>query len=124
MKNRLLILLVFLLIIFIGIALGIYLTQNKTTRSFVKKTVVEVNSNLNNPQKSEWPKDFEVVEIKSNTDNSLQKSYFFKSKSNKPQPLIVSLHSWGGTYAQNDGLAVLSFLFMLGFMMGFKAVFP
>lgn len=107
LKNRFKKLTIFLLILFFGIALGIYLTQNKSTRSFIKKAVIEFNSNFNNSPNGEWPSDFKIVKIKSSKDSSLQKSYFYKSKSNKPKPLIVSLHEWDGYYAQNDSLAEL-----------------
>jgi pimeloyl-ACP methyl ester carboxylesterase/lysophospholipase L1-like esterase len=52
-----------------------------------------------------WPDAFEVVEIPSSLDGEIQKAYFYKSKSQAPQPLIVSLHTWSGDYTQQDPLA-------------------
>lgn len=52
-----------------------------------------------------WDQDFEIVNIKSSIDNHNQKAYLFKSKSNEPKPLIVSLHTWNGDYKQFDELA-------------------
>ncbi len=52
-----------------------------------------------------WPQEFSVVEIKSPLDGVLQKAYFHKTKKSKPQPLIISLHTWSGDYTQQDPLA-------------------
>lgn len=54
-----------------------------------------------------WPKTFELVEIPG-IDSTFQKAYFYKTTSGKPQPLIISLHTWGGNYAQRDEVAQLS----------------
>ena len=37
----------------------------------------------------QWPDEFKVVDIESPIDGSLQKAYFYKTRSSKPQPLIV-----------------------------------
>ncbi len=105
MKNRPLKLTFVILILFIGIALGIFLRSNKTTWSSIKKPFVETYMKFDDTRQTEWSKEFEIVEIKSSKDNSLQKSYFYKSKSDEPKPLIVSLHTWSGYYNQNDDLA-------------------
>ena len=48
-------------------------------------------SNINAQTASEdWSNEFEIVGIKSPIDGVLQKAYFYKTKSNFPQPLIVS----------------------------------
>src|SRR5690606_14633302 len=54
-----------------------------------------------------WPQTFSLVKIPG-TDNTVQNAYFYKSTSAKLQPLIVSLHTWGGNYAQRDDIALLS----------------
>lgn len=95
----------FILLILVGIVLGIFLRQNKTTWSIIKKPFIETYIKFDDTRQAKWSKDFEIVEIKSSKDNSLQKSYFYKSKSNEPKPLIVSLHTWSGYYNQNDDLA-------------------
>ncbi|WP_321289546.1 prolyl oligopeptidase family serine peptidase [uncultured Sunxiuqinia sp.] len=105
MKNRLLKLTTFILILIFGIAVGIFLRQNKTTWTLIKKPFVESYIKFDDTRQTEWSKEFEIVEIKSSKDNSLQKSYFYKSKSNETKPLIVSLHTWSGDYSQNDDLA-------------------
>lgn len=51
-----------------------------------------------------WPTDFRVVDISSSADGSTQKAYFYAAESVKPQPLIVSLHTWSGDYTQKDPL--------------------
>lgn len=95
----------FILLILVGIVLGIFLRQNKTAWSIIKKPFIETYIKFDDTRQAKWSKDFEIVEIKSSKDNSLQKSYFYKSKSNEPKPLIVSLHTWSGYYNQNDDLA-------------------
>ena len=48
--------------------------------------------------------EFEIVGIKSPIDGVFQKAYFYKTKSNFPQPLIVSLHTWSYNYTQFDSI--------------------
>ena len=55
-----------------------------------------------------WEDEFKIVEIKSPLDKKLQPAYFYKSKSTKPKPLIVSLHSWSADYTQRDSINLLS----------------
>jgi esterase/lipase len=52
-----------------------------------------------------WPAGFHVVNIKSTKDASIQKAYAFQTTAKTPQPLIVSLHTWHGSYRQHDALA-------------------
>lgn len=95
----------FILILLIGIVLGIFLRQNKTAWSLINEPFNETYIKFDDTRQTEWSKEFEIVEIKSSKDSSLQKSYFYKSKSDEPQPLIVSLHTWSGYYTQKDDLA-------------------
>lgn len=55
-------------------------------------------------EKTNWSGEFEVVDIPSSADGKMQKAYFYKTKSKKMQPLIVSLHTWSGDYTQKDPL--------------------
>jgi len=105
MKNRLLKLTTFILILLFGIIVGIFLRQNKTTWALIKKPFAENYIKFDDTRQTEWSKDFELVEIESSRDNTVQKAYFFKSKSDELKPLIVSLHTWSGDYSQNDKLA-------------------
>jgi len=105
MKNRLLKLTTFILILIFGIAIGIFLRQNKTTWNFMRNQPVETYVKFDDTRKANWDNEFKVVEIKSKLDDNIQKAYFYKSKSKNPKPLIVSLHTWSGYYSQNDGLA-------------------
>lgn len=51
-----------------------------------------------------WPAGFERVEVKASADNSPQPCMVYRAT--KPnQPLVVSLHSWSGDYAQADSLS-------------------
>ena len=52
-----------------------------------------------------WPPDFRKALIESSYDGSLQPCMIYKSSFPGPQPLIVSLHTWGGNYLQQDSLS-------------------
>ena len=51
-----------------------------------------------------WPSACEKIVIFSSVDKKPQEAWFFKSKSKKARPLIVSLHTWSGDYNQEDPL--------------------
>lgn len=55
--------------------------------------------------KSAWGNEFHIVQIKSSADSAVQNAWFYKSKKNSPQPLVISLHTWSGNYMQEDPLA-------------------
>ena len=55
-------------------------------------------------RRSAWPAEFSEVGIPSSADGAVQKAYFYRTPSAKPQPLIVSLHTWSGDYTQRDPL--------------------
>jgi len=50
---------------------------------------------------------FSLVQIPASADGRLQKAYYYASKSATPKPLVISLHTWSGSYAQKDTLAIL-----------------
>lgn len=83
------------------------MSKNLTTWTFIKNLFRESYVKFVNPGKPKWSEYFEVVEIKSDVDNNIQKAYLGKSKSIEPKPLIVSLHNWGGNYSTYDELAEL-----------------
>ena len=62
------------------------------------------NPTWDNTEKSNWSTEFEEVDILSSADSSRQKAYLYRSKSDTPKPLIVSLHTWSGDYTQKDPL--------------------
>jgi len=74
-------------------------------RTEIPPSATQKKNRFDDTTQQVWPDDFKVVEIPSSLDGKLQKAYFRKSGFNKPMPLIVSLHTWGGTYAQRDALA-------------------
>jgi len=51
-----------------------------------------------------WPNEFKLVQIPSSMDDELQKAYAWFPESEKPLPLIISLHTWSGDYSQKDPL--------------------
>lgn len=55
--------------------------------------------------KVEWSDSFQVIEIPSSADSTVQKAYFRATAGATPQPLIVSLHTWSGGYSQKDPMA-------------------
>lgn len=58
-----------------------------------------------NTSKRHWSPEFKIAEIPSSKDGAMQKAYIYKTTQKKPQPLIVSLHTWSGYYNQTDPLA-------------------
>jgi lysophospholipase L1-like esterase len=64
----------------------------------------QIPNNVINIDNRSWPAKFEIVGIKSTTDGTIQKAWFYKSGSDKKQPLVVSLHTWSGDYSQEDPL--------------------
>lgn len=55
--------------------------------------------------KNDWPGVFQEVSIPSGRDTGQQQAMFFAASGNRPQPLVVSLHTWSGDYRQKDPLA-------------------
>ena len=98
----------YILILILGLATGIYICQNETIWNVLKKPFTNNFTPFDDSREGTWDSDFKLVDIQSTLDNSQQKAYFFKSKSAIPGPLVVSLHSWSGTYEQKDELAALS----------------
>ncbi len=65
----------------------------------------KTNAPWDNTYAKGWPDHFNMVEIKSSLDGRIQKAVFYKTPLQKPQPLVVSLHTWSGDYLQEDPLA-------------------
>ncbi len=105
MKKQLKTVIILSLILIFGIGIGIIIRQNKTAWALITKLTRETYIKFDDTRNVNWDNDFKIVEIKSGIDDNIQKSYFYKSKSTKPQPLIISLHTWSGDYSQNDDLA-------------------
>ena len=105
MKKKLKIIIIFVLVLSLGVSCGINKRQNEATREFVKKDTKETTVKFDDTRNVNWDNEFNIVEIKSGIDENVQKAYFYTSKSNKPKPLIVSLHTWSGSYSQKDDLA-------------------
>lgn len=100
-------LIIYILILLFGVIFGMFLRHNKTTWEVIRKPLLESYKRIINTDQTIWSKDFEVVEIRSHLDNKIQKAFFYKSKSNSPAPLIISLHTWYGYYYEKDKLAEL-----------------
>jgi pimeloyl-ACP methyl ester carboxylesterase len=98
----------FILILILGLAAGIFISRNEAIWNVLKKPFTDTFTRFDDTRQTEWDTDFEVVSIQSTLDKSMQKAYFYKSKSSAPKPLVVSLHTWSGNYEQKDELAALS----------------
>lgn len=55
-----------------------------------------------------WREGFAVVNIPSTMDGRVQQAYFYKARREGSRPLVVSLHTWSGSYSQSDPIAELS----------------
>lgn len=55
-----------------------------------------------------WSSPFQLVRIPSRLDGAVQPAFFYASRQARPQPLLVSLHTWSGDYKQVDSLALLA----------------
>lgn len=91
------------LLISTGVLIGFILRHNESTWSFIKQPIVK----FLNDSESNWTNGFFIANIKSSIDSNIQKTYYYKSKSKNPKPLVVSLHTWGGDYSQEDKLALI-----------------
>ena len=58
-------------------------------------------------KEKDWSKGFAVVNIPSTIDGRVQQAYFYKARQ-VGRPLVVSLHTWSGSYSQSDPIAALS----------------
>ncbi|MCF8378945.1 MAG: hypothetical protein K9H49_05160 [Bacteroidales bacterium] len=58
-----------------------------------------------NPAGNSWAANFKTNILISSKDSSLQNMIFFEAEGDKPQPLIISLHTWSANYTQNDPIA-------------------
>jgi dipeptidyl aminopeptidase/acylaminoacyl peptidase len=63
----------------------------------LKKTIKKILGKQ--PKKLSLPEQgFELADIISSADSSVQKAYFYTTKNGKPMPLVVHLHEWGCDY--------------------------
>lgn len=86
--------------------------MNKTFLALIvliaQSTFAQNNPKWDDTQSKKWPVQCKIVEIKSTLDNSNQPAYFYQCQTNKPRPLIVSLHTWSGDFEQKDTLSWMS----------------
>ncbi len=81
----------------------------KTKLTIIVLLFAQIVMAQNNPKwddtiNKNWPGEFKTTEIKSSLDGEMQKAFIYFTKSEMPQPLIVSLHTWSGDYTQIDPL--------------------
>jgi Prolyl oligopeptidase family len=108
MKKKLPMIIIGIALITIGLLAGLFIESNTHILKGSSKLSTDITPQRNDSSAANWGVDFSLVSIKSTVDGELQKAYFYKSKSDVPQPLIVSLHSWSWDYRQSDTLGILS----------------
>jgi len=99
--------LIYLLILVIGVIAGLFLQSKYMIYKTCGDQPVEDTITAKDSTETGWSEDFSIAEIPSSADGKLQKAYIYKSKSGKPRPLIVSLHTWSHDYTQIDPLSGL-----------------
>ena len=95
-----------LLIIIISLGVGVII-ENQF--DILPNSLSEEDQNVEIREAPKWSDEFNIVEIKSPIDETLQSAYFYKTKSPDPQPLVVSLHTWSADYTQYDSINEFSF---------------
>jgi esterase/lipase len=103
MKKKLVISTATILIALLLLSVGILIGYKE--RSYIRKIVTHIP--FDDTRKGKWSEGFHIVNIQSTKDSSIQKAYAFQTTAKTPQPLIVSLHTWGGNYQQSGDLANL-----------------
>ena len=73
---------------------------------FIK--TVSAQSHTPDKGKTNWEPRAKLVEIQSSLDGSMQKAYFYDSKSKKKKPLIIGLHSWSTDYQYKPDIEYLN----------------
>lgn len=94
----------FIATLFLGIIIGVLIRHNPNSWSTIKSVYI---SNISSSTTNNWNSDFSIANIKSSLDSTIQKAYYYQTKSKSAKPLIVSLHTWSGNYTQYDALAEL-----------------
>lgn len=56
---------------------------------------------------NDWEDGMTKVSIPSIYSKTDQDAYFYKVSGERPRPLVVSLHTWGGTYNERDPLSAI-----------------
>jgi len=54
---------------------------------------------------SVWPQEVKEIRYVSSADSTAQPALFYTPETKKPVPLLVGLHTWGGTYNQSLSIA-------------------
>lgn len=59
---------------------------------------------MNAPQRPSdgWPPEAQTITVRSTCDGTEQPCMFYAPDSTSPAPLLISLHTWGGTYRQRQ----------------------
>lgn len=91
-----------------GVLFGYFLAVSNPHFHMKAKFAIKTFMTKNNKANSIWQKGYKKVTIISSADKKTQDAYFYSTTAKSPQPLVVSLHTWGGDYKSFDSLAILS----------------
>jgi dipeptidyl aminopeptidase/acylaminoacyl peptidase len=124
MKNKKIIYITLHILIFISGLLSGALLYKYHFFSYLKSTAKNFYMSLSTISKPEFnisEQGFKIVDIISSVDSKIQKAYFYISENDKPMPLIVHLHGWGGNYTTFEGDYHLGELCK---QLGFNYIYP
>lgn len=72
---------------------------------FITSIFAQSEPKWDNSKEEKWPNECKKVIILSSLDGEKQSAFFYSSTTEN-SPLIISLHTWSGSYKQNDKLAI------------------
>lgn len=94
-------------VIFCLVAIAAFVLGSATSKHFPTiSTALKKLAPWDNPAAVEYPKGFRRIAFVSSNDGTKQPAFFRASSGEKKRPLLVSLHTWSGTYEQADPLAL------------------
>ncbi|WP_215239095.1 SGNH/GDSL hydrolase family protein [Dyadobacter helix] len=81
--------------------------------SFTFQISAQNDPKWDDTKSKDWPAEAKKVSIRSTIDGSEQPAYFYAATSAGPRPLVISLHTWSGDFAQKD--TVVNFCIRKGY---------
>jgi dienelactone hydrolase len=82
-----------------GFTLGRSRSFNQHVVGLEKRLASGTAFSWDDPDAGSWPSDFQAVQIGS------QPAYVRQAQGPQPRPLVISLHTWSGSYRQSDPVA-------------------
>ncbi len=85
-----------------GIFIGMFLISNEHSNKSLTHAYKQYENFKKNKKFNEWPDGFQVVNIASDVDNTVQPAYYYMPNIASAVPLVISLHTWRGDYREYD----------------------